>query len=152
MAAHQAPPSRGFSRPEHWSGLPFPSPMRESATINSSSQAVCLFLLCKSIWYTMEYYCHEKEEILSFVTTWVDLEGITLNEISQRKANTAWSHIYMEFRKMVTMTLEKEMATHSSTLAWRIPGMEEPGRLPSLGSHRVGHDWSDLAAAVAAEA
>ena len=36
--------------------------------------------------------------------------------------------------------LEKEMATHSSVLAWRIPGTEEPGRLPSLGSHRVGHD------------
>ena len=36
--------------------------------------------------------------------------------------------------------LEKEMATHSSVLAWRIPGMEEPGGLPSMGSHRVGHD------------
>ena len=36
--------------------------------------------------------------------------------------------------------LEKEMATHSSVLAWRIPGTGEPGRLPSLGSHRVGHD------------
>ena len=36
--------------------------------------------------------------------------------------------------------LEKEMATHSSVLAWGIPGMEEPGRLPSMGSHRVGHD------------
>ena len=46
--------------------------------------------------------------------------------------------------------LEKEMATHSSVLAWRIPGMGEPGGLPSLGSHRVGHDWSDLAAAAAA--
>ena len=43
--------------------------------------------------------------------------------------------------------LEKEMATHSSVLAWRIPGTEEPRRLPSMGSHRVGHDWSDLAAA-----
>ena len=42
--------------------------------------------------------------------------------------------------------LEKEMATHSSVLAWRIPGMGEPGGLPSMGSHRVGHDWSDLAA------
>ena len=41
--------------------------------------------------------------------------------------------------------LEKEMATHSSVLVWRIPGMEEPGGLPSMGSHRVGHDWSDLA-------
>ena len=45
--------------------------------------------------------------------------------------------------------LEKEMATHSSVLAWRIPGMEEPGGLLSTGSHRVGHDWSDLAAAAA---
>ena len=43
--------------------------------------------------------------------------------------------------------LEKEMATHSSILAWRIPGMGEPGGLLSMGSHRVGHDWSDLAAA-----
>ena len=43
--------------------------------------------------------------------------------------------------------LEKEMATHSSVLAWRIPGMGEPHGLPSMGSHRVGHDWSDLAAA-----
>ena len=43
--------------------------------------------------------------------------------------------------------LEKEMATHSSVLAWRIPGTGEPGVLPSMGSHRVGHDWSDLAAA-----
>ena len=43
--------------------------------------------------------------------------------------------------------LEKEMAPHSSVLAWRIPGMGEPGGLPSMGSHRVGHDWSDLAAA-----
>ena len=42
--------------------------------------------------------------------------------------------------------MEKEMATHSSVLAWRISGMGEPGRLPSLGSHRVGHDWSNLAA------
>ena len=45
--------------------------------------------------------------------------------------------------------LEKDMATHSSVLAWRIPGMGEPGGLPSMGSHRVGHDWSDLAAAAA---
>ena len=45
--------------------------------------------------------------------------------------------------------LEKEMATHSSVLAWRIPGMGEPGGLPSMGSHRVGHDWSDLGAAAA---
>ena len=44
--------------------------------------------------------------------------------------------------------LEKEMATHSSVIAWRIPGMGEPGGLPSMESYRVGHDWSDLAADV----
>ena len=43
--------------------------------------------------------------------------------------------------------LEKEMATYSSVLAWRIPGTGEPGGLPSMGSHRVGHDRSDLVAA-----
>ena len=48
--------------------------------------------------------------------------------------------------------LEKEMATHSSVLAWRIPGTGEPGGLPSMGSHRVRHDWIDLAAAAAAAA
>ena len=47
--------------------------------------------------------------------------------------------------------LEKEMATHSSVLAWRIPGMGEPHGLPSVGSHRVGHNWSDLAAVAVAE-
>ena len=45
--------------------------------------------------------------------------------------------------------MEKEMVTHSSVLAWRIPRTAEPGGLPSMGSHRVGHDWCDLAAAVA---
>ena len=47
--------------------------------------------------------------------------------------------------------LEKKMAIHSSVLAWRIPGTVEPGGLPSMGLHRVGHDWSDLAAAAVEE-
>ena len=45
--------------------------------------------------------------------------------------------------------LEKEMASHSSVLSWRIPGTGEAGGLPSMGSHRVGRNWSDLAAAAA---
>ena len=45
--------------------------------------------------------------------------------------------------------LEKEMATHSSVFAWGVPGMAEPGGLPSVGSHRVGHNWRDLVAAAA---
>ena len=46
--------------------------------------------------------------------------------------------------------LEKEMAAHSSVLAWRIPGTEKPNGLLSMRSHRVGHNWSDLAATAAA--
>ena len=51
---------------------------------------------------------------------------------------------------LLLLSLEKAMAPHSSTLAWRIPWTEEPGRLQSMGLRRVGHDWSDIAAAAAA--
>ena len=54
------------------------------------------------------------------------------------------------FNGNCSVTLEKAMAPHSSVLAWRIPGTEKPGGLLSLGSHRVRHDWSNLAAAAAA--
>ena len=52
-----------------------------------------------------------------------------------------------DWSDLIWSALEKAMTTHSSVLAWRIPGTGEPGGLPSLGAHRVGHDWSDLAAA-----
>ena len=54
------------------------------------------------------------------------------------------------FSRWVVLKPEKAMAPHSSTLAWKIPWMEEPGGLLSMGSHRVRHDWSDLATAAAA--
>ena len=60
----------------------------------------------------------------------------------QESERTEWLHFHFH-------ALEKEMATHSSVLAWRIPRKEEPGGLPSMGSHRVRQDWSDLAAAAA---
>ena len=53
----------------------------------------------------------------------------------------------MDFYTLAIWVMEKEMATHPSVPAWRIPGTGEPGGLPSMGSHRVRHDWSDLAAA-----
>ena len=49
----------------------------------------------------------------------------------------------------IDAALEKALAPYSSTLAWKIPGTGEPGGLPSMRSHRVEHDWSDLAAAAA---
>ena len=48
--------------------------------------------------------------------------------------------IFLLYLSWWSLALEKEMATHSSVLAWRIPGTGEPGGLPSMGSHRVGHD------------
>ena len=67
---------------------------------------------------------------------WVAVQGVA-------KSRTRLSDFTFTFH---FHALEKEMATHSSVLAWRIPGTGEPGGLPSMGSHRVGHDWSDLAA------
>ena len=55
-------------------------------------------------------------------------------------------HLFHWFLRITHTVSEKAMAPHSSTLAWKIPWMEEPGRLQSMGSLRVGHDWSDLAA------
>ena len=60
------------------------------------------------------------------------------------KSRTRLSDLAFTFR---FRALEREMATHSSVLAWRVPGTGEPGGLPSMGSHGVVHDWSDLAAA-----
>ena len=55
--------------------------------------------------------------------------------------DTAVVIIYLYFLIVTLRTLEKEMATHSSILAWRIPWTEEPGGLQSMGSQRIGHDW-----------
>ena len=65
---------------------------------------------------------------------WATVHGVTKN---QTRLNDFTFHFH---------ALEKEVATHSSVLALRIPGTGEPGGLLSVGSHRVGHDWSDLAA------
>ena len=113
---------------------------------------------------------------MQFSATWMDLEMVILSEVRHRRRNIIWHPLYAESKnKWYTWTylqnrltdfmnlwlpgwsdftftfhfhaLEKEMTTHSSILAWRIPGTGEPGGLPSMGSHRVRHDWSDLAAA-----
>ena len=56
------------------------------------------------------------------------------------------STVSLKIWQTLMLPREKAMAPHSSPLAWKIPWTEEPGRLQSMGSHRVGHDWSDLAA------
>ena len=78
---------------------------------------------------------------------WMEEPGRLQSMGSQRVGpNSATSLSFFTFT-FHFHALEQEMATHSSILAWKIPGTGEPGGLPSMGSHRVGHDWSDLAAA-----
>ena len=80
----------------------------------------------------MEYYSAIKKNTFeSVLMRWIKLEPIIQSEVSQKE-----KHQY----SILTHISEKAMAPHSSTLAWKIPWMEEPGRLQSMGSQRVGHD------------
>ena len=84
----------------------------------------------------LQYFC--LEDPIDGGAWWAAVHGVT-------KSRTQLSDFTFTFH---FHALEKEMATHSSVLAWRIPGTREPGGLPSMGSHRVRHDWSDLAVAI----
>ena len=75
-----------------------------------------------------------------------------LQSIGSLRVGYDWVTSFSVFTFTLTfhfLALEKEMAAHSSVLAWRIPRSVKPGGLPSVGSHRVGHNWSDLAAVAA---
>ena len=89
----------------------------------------------KSISIGTPYSC--MENLMDGEACWAAVHGVA-------KSRTRLSDFTLTFH---FHALEKEMATHSSVLAWRIPGTGEPGGLPSVESHRVRHDWSDLAAA-----
>ena len=158
-AAHQAPLSIGFSRQEYWSGLPcLPSGDLSDPGIELVSLAfqvdslplgkpyICMYMyirthICTYIYiYRWIYFvciyngilAAKKSDILPLVTTWMDLESIKLSLTDRYYI----SQLYVKSRKET----EKAMAPHSSTLAWKIPWMEEPGRLQSMGSLRVRHD------------
>ena len=88
-------------------------------------------------WHPLQYSCLENPR--DGGAWWAAVHGIA-------KSRTWLSNFTLTFH---FHALEKEMETHSSVLAWRIPGTGEPGGLPSIGSHRVGHDWSNLAATAA---
>ena len=101
-------------------------------------------LACSAIWFRegsgtpLQYSCLENP--MDGGAWWAAVHGVT-------KSRTRLSDFTFTFH---FHALEKEMATHSSVLAWRIPGTGEPSGLLSMGSHRVGHNWSNLAAAAAA--
>ena len=156
-AALQAPPSLGFSRQEHWSGLPFPSPMHESEKSKWSRSVMsdsswphglqptrllhpwdfpgkstgvgCHCLL--QIRTIAAFYCSSGVSQVALVVRNLPANA---GEIRDVGFNPRWGR-----------PLEEGIATHSSILDWNIPCIQEPGTLQSIGLQRVGHDWSDLA-------
>ena len=142
--AHQAPLSMGFSRQEHWSGLPcpppgdLPHPRMESASLTSPALA-SRFYITSAMWGRRQWQptpallpgkSHGQRSLVGCSLCGGE-ESARLNDF------TFTFHFH---------ALEKEMVTHSSVLAWRISGTGEPGGLLSMGLHRVGHDWNNLAA------
>ena len=145
MVAHHAPPSLGFSRQEHWSGLSFPSPMHESERWTWS----CSVMSDLETPWTAAY---QAPPSMARVLEWGAIAFSEWINKYVKKILKCMPECAVHCTKCLTFdfrALEKEMTTHSSVLAWRIPGMAEPGGLPSMGSHKVGHDWSDLATAAA---
>ena len=173
MAAHQAPPSLGFSRQEHWSGLPFPSPMheREKGKWSRSVVSDVRWIIKKAREFQKNIcFCfiddtkaldcedHNKWKFWKrweYQTAWpafweicmqvkkqqleLDMEQQTCSKSGKEYIKAVYCHPgYLTY---LQSTSEKVMATHSSTLAWRIPWTEEPRRLQSMGLLRVGHDW-----------
>ena len=100
--------------------------------------SICMEAFQRGNGTPLQYSCLENP--MNGEAWWAAVHGVTKSRT--RLSNFSFtSHFH---------ALEKKMATHSSVLAWRIPGMGEPGGLPSMGLHRVGHDWSDLTAVAAA--
>ena len=123
--------------PQEWKRWVFtPVPKKGNAKECSNYHKIELIShLSKSNGTPLQYSCLENP--MDGGTCWA-----TVHEVS--KGQTRRSDFTFTFH---FHALEKEMATHSSVLAWRIPRTGEPGGLPSMGSHRVRHDWSDLAVA-----
>ena len=99
--------------------------------------ATCMYHFGKGNGTPLQYSCLENP--MDIGAWWAAVHGVA-------RSRTWLSDFTFTFH---FHALEKEMAAHSSVLAWRIPGTGEPRGLPSMGSHRVEHDWSDLAAAAA---
>ena len=97
--------------------------------------AAAAFTIQYCICTPLQYSCLENP--MDGGAWWTAVHGVAKSRTRQRNFTFTF-HFH---------ALEKEMATESSILAWRIPETEEPSGLPPMGSHRVGHDWSDLAAA-----
>ena len=131
--AFQAPPSMGFSRQEYWSGLlqhppgDLPDPGIKPPPLTSPTLAGSLQRALPGDGTPLQYSCLEKS----------NGRRSPVGCSPWGRSESGLSDFTFTFH---LHALERKMATHSSILAWRIPGTGEAGGLPSMGSHRVGHD------------
>ena len=145
-APHEAPPSLGFSGQEHWSGLPFPSPVHETEKWKWSYSVVSGSSQPHGLQPTRLLHPWDFPGKSTGVGCHCLLcQAIMLSQINQhRRTNTArchlhgaslvvqWWRICLQCRRPGFCPLGKGMTTHSTTLAWRIPWVEEPGGLQSI--------------------
>ena len=150
--AHQAPLSMGFFSQEYWSGLPFstlgdrPKPRIEPVSLASPAlQVDSLPLHHLGNYMRLLSQLKKKKKTMVYFSP----HNIGPSVLTNNKKNHLTSENIEEFVECIVMPryklyccvmTEKEMATHSSVLAWRIPGTGEPGGLPSMGLLRVRHD------------
>ena len=140
----QAPLSMGFSRQEYWRGLPCPPPGDiHNPGIKASFFMSKFFLSCYKTWISFHKMKREKRwKSSKLVASFTNCFRIRwASSLAQRLKRLPGMRETWVRSLGGEDPLEKEMATHSSTLAWRIPWREEPGRLQSMGSQRAGHDW-----------
>ena len=134
--AGQAPLSMGFFRQEYWSGLlcpppgDLPDPGIKLGSPSWQADSLPLSHLGNGEGNGTPIQSSCLENLMDGGVWWAAVHGVA-------KSRTRLSNFTFTF---CFHALEKEMATHSSVLAWRIPGTGEPSGLPSMGSHRVGHD------------
>ena len=106
------------------------------------------------IWILSQLYLHNKKPmclwcIIPFIYCWILFDNILLRNVASIFMRDTGLYFFF-FLISVVFVMVKAMAPHSSTFSWKIPWTEEHGRLQSMGSLRVGHDWRDLATAAAA--
>ena len=165
IAAHQAPPSTGFSRQEHWSGLPFPSPMHACMLSHFSGIRLCVILWTAahqappSTGFSRQEYwsglplpsphlklTHYKSKVVHYKIKIKKTHGAPSGSDGKESACITGDPGLISGsgrpRKILCWEdpLEKAMATHSSILTWKIQRMEEPSRLQSMGWKSVRYD------------
>ena len=139
-----------FRKAEEW-GIKLPTSVWSSKKQESSRKTSASLTTLKplTVWVTAN--CGKLSKKWEYQTTWpasweicMQLKNQQLEQDLEQQTGSSWERSMLRLYTVPCLTymLEKAMAPHSSTFAWKIPWMEGPGRLQSMGSPRVGHDWA----------